>query len=86
MPRERTGECRLRFVEMREQGGVVSREVVTIGFGAHMVDVTREVDLRIIALNGADASGRHDARRLAAAGCFVKANGFHDGALIFLFA
>lgn len=50
---------RARFVEMREHRGVVRGEVVAIGFRAHVVDVAREVDLRIGALHGADEGRVH---------------------------
>lgn len=60
---EVAGECAgasgAVLVEVREQRGVVRREVVAIGFRAHMIDVAREVDLRVSALHSADEGRGH---------------------------
>lgn len=50
---------RARFVEVREHRGVVRGEVVAIGFRADVVDVAREVDLRVSALHSADLGRVH---------------------------
>lgn len=50
---------RARLVEVCEQRGVVRGEVVAVGFRAHVIDVAREVDLRVGALHGADEGRVH---------------------------
>lgn len=59
MAREISGGGRARFVEVCQQRGVVRGEVVAVGFRAHVVEVAREVDLRVSALHGADEGRGH---------------------------
>lgn len=59
MAREVARGGRARFVEMREHRGVVCGKMVAIGLRADVVDMAREVDLRVSALHGADEGRGH---------------------------
>jgi hypothetical protein len=81
MCRERARAYGILKVKMHENRCIMGREIPGSGRGAHVIDVTREVDLRKEPLDFKDSFGTHMAI-VEAAKSFVNSNGYLIGYVV----